>query len=293
MEPRELPYVSVVVPVRNSERTVEGTVQSLLALEYPQDRLELILVDNASTDGTAGILASHSDRLRCVCEPKRGASAARNRGLFEARHPVVAFTDADCVVARDWLHQLVVPLEDATVGVSGGRILAAHPCNPVQEYGEWLHDQERAIQGFKPPYVISMNWASRRSVLLEAGGFDEGLFRGEDVDLAYRVLQAGYRLAYCAGAVIRHHNRPDLKGLFREGFWDGFYSVQVLKKHQALVASYGHRRVGIRSYKALAANALRLVRDTADYDALFDTVFNSGKKTGKLLGSFRFAHLEL
>lgn len=289
----ELPCVSVVAPVRNAERTIEGTVESLLALEYPPDRLELILVDNASTDGTAGILAAYADRLRCFYEPKRGASAARNRGIFEARHPVVAFTDADCVVDRDWLRQLVAPLEDATVGVSGGRILAVRPCNPVQEYGEWLHDHQRAIQESEPPYVISMNWASRRSVLLEAGGFDESLFGGEDVDLAYRVLQAGYRLAYCAGAVIRHHNRPDLKGLFREGFRDGFYSVKVLKKHQAFVAGHGHRRVSIGSYKTLAANALRLMLNTADSDVVFDTVFNSGKKTGKILGSFRFAHLEL
>jgi glycosyltransferase involved in cell wall biosynthesis len=293
MESRELPYVSVVVPVRNSELTVEGTVQSLLALEYPQERLELILVDNASTDGTAGILAAYSDRLRCFREPKRGVSAARNRGIFEARHPVVAFTDADCVVDRDWLRQLVVPLEDATVGISGGRILAARPCNPVQKYGEWLHDHERAIQEFEPPYVISMNWASRRGVLLETGGFDESLFQGEDVDLAYRVLQAGYRLAYRAGAVIRHHNRPDLKGLFREGFRDGFYSVIVLRKHQAFVARYGHRRVSIGGYKTLAANALRLLLNTADSDVVFDTVFNSGKKLGKLLGSIRVAHLEL
>jgi len=293
MEPQELPYVSVVVPARNAERTVEGTVLSLLNLEYPQDRLELIFVDNASTDGTAGILAAHSSRLRRFYEPKRGVSVARNRGILEARHPVVAFTDADCVVDRDWLRELVAPLEDTTVGISGGRILAVRPCNPAQEYGEWLHDHERAIRGYKPPYVITMNWASRRSVLLEAGGFDESLFRGEDVDLAYRVLQAGYRLTYCASAVIHHHNRPDLKGLFREGFWDGFYSVKVLKKHQALVASHGHRRVRIQSYKTLAANALRLMRDTADSDVVFDTVFNSGKKTGKLLGSFRFAHLEL
>jgi GT2 family glycosyltransferase len=293
MEPRELPYVSVVVPVRNSERTVEGTIQSLRALEYPQDHLELIFVDNASTDGTSGILAAHSDRLRCLHEPKRGASAARNRGILGARHPVIALTDADCIVDRDWLNQLVAPLEDATVGISGGNIRAVRPCSSVQEYGEWLHDHERAIRVYKPPYVITMNWASRRSVLLEAGGFDESLFRGEDVDLAYRILQAGYRLAYCAGAVIHHHNRSDLKGLFREGFSDGFYSVKVLKKHHNFVSSLGHRRISVQSYKALAANALRLVRNTADSDTLFDTVFNSGKKTGKLLGSFRFAHLEL
>ena len=293
MEARWLPNVSVVVPVRNSEHTLEQAIQSLLALEYPQDCLELILVDNASTDGTSRILAAYSDHLRRLYEPKRGASAARNKGIAGARHPVIAFTDADCIVDRDWLKHLVAPLEDATVGISGGKIRAVRPCNPVQEYGEWIHDHEKAIRAYKPPYVITMNWASRRSVLVEAGGFDEGLLRGEDVDLAYRIVQAGYRLAYCAGAVVHHHNRSDLKELFREGFSHGFHSVKVLKKHRDFVRSLGHRRISVRSYKTLAANALRLARNRADSEALFDTIFNTGKKAGKLLGSFRFAHVEL
>ncbi len=292
-QPTELPDVSVVVPVRNAERTVEGTIQSLLALEYPEERLELIFVDNASTDGTPRILASYSDRLRCLVEPKRGASAARNRGISAARHAIVAFTDADCLVDRQWLRRLVEPLQDVAVGASGGKILAVRPCNAIQEYGEWLHDHERAIREFDPPYVISMNWASRRDALVAAGAFDEDLFRGEDVDLSYRLSQAGFRLVYCAGAAIHHHNRPDLKGLFREGFMDGFYSVKVLKKHQAYVAARGHRRARLRDYLTLTANLLRIAVGEANPRLMFDAAFNAGKKTGKILGSLRFAHLEM
>ena len=282
-----------MVPVRNSERTVEQAIQSLLALEYPRDRLELIFVDNASTDGTSGILAAYSDRLRCLCEPKRGRSAARNRGILEARHTVIALTDADCIVDRHWLGQLVEPLEDAQVGISGGGIRAVRPCNSIQAFAESLHDHERAIRVYKPPYAITMNWASRRSVLVQVGGFDEGLPRGEDVDLAYRILKAGYQVVYCAGAVVYHHNRPDLRRLFREGFSHGYYSVKVLKKHHAFVRCYGHRRISVRGYKAIAGNLLRLARNPGDPDALSDTIFNSGKKMGKILGSFRFGHLEL
>ena len=293
MERNRSPEVSVVVPARNSERTIEQTIQSLLALEYPRDRLELILVDNASTDGTSGILAAYSDRLRRLYEPKRGAAAARNRGILGARHPVIAFTDADCIVDPDWLWQLVVPLEDASVGISGGGIRAVRPCNAVEEYGERIHDHEKAIRVYKPPYAVTATWASRQSVLLEVGGFDESLPGGEDVDLAYRIVQAGYRLAYCAGAIVHHHNRSTLKALFREGFNHGLHSVRVLKKHRDFVDGFGHRRFNLRSYRSLAASALRAMRDSADSYALCDTVFNSGKKAGKILGSLRWLHIDL
>jgi mycofactocin glycosyltransferase len=290
---RELPAVSVVVPVYNSERTVEHTIRSLLALNYPKDRLELIFVDNASTDDSPGILAAHAAEIRVLREGKLGRSAARNLGIHEALHPIVAFTDADCVVDPDWLKHLVAPLDAAQVGISGGNIRALRPCNAIQEYGEWLHDHRRAIQTYKPPYATTVNWASRRSVLIEAGCFDERLPRCEDADLAYRIVQADREIVYQDQAVIYHRNRPDLAGLLREGYWHGFYSVAVLKKHRNFVRKYGYRRGSLKSYRVLARSLIRVARGAADPNTLYDTVFNSGKKAGKLAGSLRFGHLQL
>ena len=73
--------ISVIVPVYNSERTVAATIRSLCDLDYPRDALELIFVDNASTDNTANILAGHSHLIRILNEPKRGRSAAPNRSI--------------------------------------------------------------------------------------------------------------------------------------------------------------------------------------------------------------------
>jgi cellulose synthase/poly-beta-1,6-N-acetylglucosamine synthase-like glycosyltransferase len=285
--------ISVIVPVYNSQRTVAETIRSLRDLDYPRDALELIFVNNGSTDNTATILARHSHEIRIVNEPKRGRSAARNAGVRAARHTGVAFTDADCLADRAWLRQLVAPLENPEVGIAGGRILAVRPCSSVAEFGERVHDQARAIGVYKPPYASTANWASRRNVILETGGFDEEFVRGEDVDLAYRIVQAGYRLVYREQAIIHHRNELTLRGLFRQGFQHGFYSVQVLKKHCDFVQKFGHRRNQVRRYGRLVANAARILSRRADATTVYDTVFNSGKVAGKLVGSLRFRHLDL
>jgi glycosyltransferase involved in cell wall biosynthesis len=289
----KLPGVSVVVPVYNGEASVEETVRSLLALTYPRDRMELIVVDNASTDGTARILSQFADRIRVLTEPKRGRSYTRNRGIAAATHELVAFTDADCIADSEWLRHLVTPLADPRTGISGGKIVTKRPCTPIEEFGESLWEQNHAINVYKPPYAISANWLSPKRVLVEAGGFDAAFERGEDVDLAYRILQAGYSIAYSDNAVIQHRNPQNIEGLFKLGFLHGFYSVKVLKRHREFLQQFGHRRIYGGSYRLIAVNLMNSVRKGSDPMRLYDAVFNLGKKAGKASGSIRYGYLEL
>lgn len=287
-----LPTASVIVPVYNGEGTLEGCIQSLLALNYPTEKLDLIVIDNASTDRTAEILRRYGNALRVVYEKKRGPAAARNQGLLHTHREVVAFTDADCVVDRDWLRHLVAPLQDRRIGIVGGKNLARTPHNFIEEFGEQIHDQDAAINSYRPPYVITMNWASRREVL-EEFNFDEAFRRGEDGDLSYRIFQAGYGFCYRPEAVIYHSNERTLPGLFREGFLHGFYAVQVIKKHQVLVRRLGHRRFNGASYRALGSSLMSYLRGEEVNDSICTFVFNAGKKLGKVVGSVRFCYFDV
>ncbi len=287
------PKVSVVVPVYNGQATFEACIESLLAVDYPEDQRELIFVDNASTDKTAKLLKSYGKRIRAIFEAKRGPAAARNRGLRTACNEIVAMTDADCVVDPEWLPKLIEPLRDPSVGMVGGTILSKQPCNSIEQFGERIHDHHMAIEVWTPPYVITMNWASKKSVLRQVDFFDENFLRCEDVDFAYRAFQGGVKFAFASEAVVYHRNEDSLVALFQEGYLHGFYSVQAIKKHRLLLRQHGHRQIQWSAYADLLRSLKENLSGPNPPEARCEVVFNSGKKLGKLFGSLRFGHLDL
>jgi glycosyltransferase involved in cell wall biosynthesis len=285
--------VSVIVPVYNGANTVEACIQSLLALDYPEDHRELIFVDNASTDKTPEILSNYQPKIRVASEAKRGPAAARNCGVRAARHEIVVMTDADCTVDRDWLRRLVEAFDDPTVDLVGGTILSKRPCNSIELFGERIHDHRMAIEVWTPPYVITMNWAARKSAFILVECFDEDFLRCEDVDFAYRAFDGGVTFVFASEAIVYHENESTFRDLFYEGYLHGFYSVQAIKKHKRLLKRFGHRRFQAASYADLLKSLKDSVFCQSSDQARCDFTFNSGKKLGKLCGSVRFGHLDL
>jgi glycosyltransferase involved in cell wall biosynthesis len=280
------PEVSVVVPVRNAADTIADCVDSLLALDYPSDDFEVLVVDNASTDRTPAILERYAERVRVVYEPSRGRSHARNAGIRHARGDVIAFTDADCRVDPNWLTEIVPAVRGEDVGLVGGRVLAAQPSNYVARFGETIHDHERAITTSASPYVITANCAARKSTLEAVGGFDPAFPRAQDADISFRVAGAGYRLVFLEGAVVYHRNERTLRALMVKGFQHGFAAVRLFERHPSLV----HRRrwVDLGPYRRLAASLPRCVRGPDRPQAMCVAAFELGKAAGKTIGAARF-----
>lgn len=273
------PLVSVVVPVYNGKATIAACVDSLLALDFPSEQREIVVVDNGSTDGTAEVLTHFGSRLRVVREPEPGPAAARNAGVRAARGQLIAFTDADCHADRSWLGHLLPPLRDPAVGITGGRVRALPPGNRVTAFDELIHDQERAIEQFDPPYAITANWGSRREVLERVGLFDESLLRGSDSDLAIRIGAHGYRLVYCQEAVIFHRHESTLLGLFREGHDHG-RGTMMLRARGRRTAPLGSPRFGL--FRRMVGSGSSMVRGPKRFEALCQMVFDFGNLTGRL-----------
>jgi glycosyltransferase involved in cell wall biosynthesis len=265
---------SVVVAVFNGESTIGSCVESLLALDEPAS--EIIVVDNGSTDGTRDILRGFGNSVRILSELKRGPAAARNAGIRAAASDHIAFTDADCVVEEGWLSNLTARLVDPSVGIAGGRIDSFEPCNRIERFGERIHDHRAAIERFRAPYAISMNWASRKSVLVNAGLFDESLLRGSDVDLSWRIHALGLRLMYADDARIRHRNEATWRGLYNEGVMHGAGSARIAAKHGEVPhGAFRSARRMVRRFGNLVSG-----REMSRFDAVCSIVFDAGKMAG-------------
>ena len=210
---------------------------------------------------------------------------------------MIAFTDADCTVHPHWLRHLVAPLADPAVGASGGPILARQPCNAVEAFGEIVHDNQKAITHYQPPFVASGNWASRKSVLEQLDGFDETFLRSQDVELSCRMLQAGFKFAYASAAIVYHRNESTLRGLFHEGFTHGMHNVDLVERHRAFYERFGYRPRSLRPYRQLWGDVRNFVsaakRGEDRSIAACNLAFNAGKRMGRLAGSIRRGRLHL
>jgi len=124
------PRVSIIVPVLNRRESIGLCVESLLALDYPS--YEIIIVDNGSTDKSRDVVSKYPVKL--VIETEKGPYYARNDGISIADGEIIAFTDSDCVVDRNWLKNLMRNYMHEEIGGVGGQILSYKPTTWVEKF---------------------------------------------------------------------------------------------------------------------------------------------------------------
>lgn len=218
----ELPSASVVVPVYNGAATIGDMLQALCSQARRPTDLELIVVDNGSTDTTRDVVNRFEVTL--LEEPKRGPAAARNRGLRHATGEVVVHLDADTLPTRDWLGALLEPFRDESTVLAAGQCLSFPPRTPPERYLSrfQLYDAEKNINRAVLPFVASMNLAVRRSAAEAVGGWAEDMPTSEDVDFCTRVLrQFPGPIAFAPRALLFHRNRDTDAGLQKQAWTYG------------------------------------------------------------------------
>ncbi|PZO18287.1 MAG: glycosyltransferase [Leptolyngbya foveolarum] len=224
-----LPTVSVIVPIYNGEQDLPGLLDRLMAQTYPADRVEYLLVDNASIDSTADILISAVEKfaskgltLKAMSEGKiQSAYAARNTAILAATGDFLAFTDADCYPHPDWLMALMQPFEDEKVGLVAGRIAAFPGKTLLENYAERkkiMHQEDTLAHSFCP-YGQTANLGVRLAALKDVGLFRPYLTTGGDADICWRVQkEAGWKIRYATESVIEHRHRQTIKDLYAQWY---------------------------------------------------------------------------
>lgn len=206
------PLVSIIIPVRNRPEEIALCLASLLKVEYPRDRMEIIVVDDASNDATPEVISSFPVTLIPLRE-RCQASFCRNLGAARAKGSLLAFIDSDCVADPSWLKELTPAFNDPSLGAVGGMVDAYYHEKRLEKYEKvksslkvsGSHKQSNEKDRFF--YVPSCNLLVRRDLFLKLGGFMEDLHVGEDVDLCWRIEDNSYRIEYRPVGRVYHKHR--------------------------------------------------------------------------------------
>ncbi len=227
------PLISAIICTHNREQYLGAAIDSLLAQTLAS--YEIIVVDNASTDGSADIVKARLDnspdscggsRVRYVYEPKLGLSIARNTGANEAKGQILAYLDDDAEASREWLAELVTVFDtQEKVAIAGGKITLIWP--PQAQPPRWLSDELSGSLGaydlgdevayIQRPSLTprGLNYAVRKQFLQDAGGFDphlgrvgKNLLSNEEQQLTRIALDQGWQVAYVPTALVAHNVAP-------------------------------------------------------------------------------------
>jgi cellulose synthase/poly-beta-1,6-N-acetylglucosamine synthase-like glycosyltransferase/peptidoglycan/xylan/chitin deacetylase (PgdA/CDA1 family) len=243
---RFAPPVSVIVPAYNEERVIGRTIASLLMQEYAGE-IEIVVVDDGSTDGTyAAALAAHGahPQVSVYAKANGGKASALNFGMRHARHDIVICLDADTIFSPDTIAELVQPLEDLGVGAVAGNAKVGNRINLITRWQavEYVTSQNLDRRAFSLLDCITVVpgavGAWRRSAVLEVGGFREDTL-AEDQDLTLAVRRLGYSVAYADGAVAFTEAPDTLRTLARQRFRWSFGTLQCAWKHRGALFRSG------------------------------------------------------
>jgi cellulose synthase/poly-beta-1,6-N-acetylglucosamine synthase-like glycosyltransferase len=216
------PTVAIVIPCLNEEHSLTGTLQSLLNLDYPSDKFEVIIVDDGSQDATLSIARSfsHDRRVKIFTKENGGKHTAMNIGLANTNAELIGCLDADSIVAPDALRK-IIPV------FANQHIAAATPGIHVRDPKTWLQSLQNveyrlslfnrfifAALGsvFITPGPFSI---FRAAVIRELGGWRFG-HSTEDMEMALRIQKAGYFIANVPKAVVHTTTPRHIRGLFHQ-----------------------------------------------------------------------------
>ncbi len=234
-----IPFVSIVIPMRNERDWIERCLGSVLAQEYPADRMEVIVADGMSDDGSRELLdrmAAEEPRLRVIDNPHGIVPGGLNLAIEASRGEIIARVDAHTVLEPDYLEVGVEILERMSAQNVGGPMV----CRGGGQVGHAIAKAMRSRFGIGAYFHFAREEAEcdtvymgmwPREVFAEAGLFDEELVRNQDDELSYRIRKAGGRIIVSPKMRSLYQNRESFSALARQFYQYGLWKVRVLQKH--------------------------------------------------------------
>jgi glycosyltransferase involved in cell wall biosynthesis len=237
-----LPLVSIVMPVRNEAGFIERSIEAVLAQDYPAARIEIIVADGLSTDGTRDAVLAAAEKhpnLRLIDNPGLIAPTGLNAAVKEAAGDVIVRVDGHCEIQPSYVRCCVEHLRTEGVDGVGGPLVTVGGTRMARAIAAAM-SSKFGVGGSAFRTVSNRTLftdtvafpAYKRTVMERAGLFDEELVRNQDDEYNYRLrgLGAGILLAHDVRA--KYYSRGSLRSLCRQYFQYGFWKVRVMQKHR-------------------------------------------------------------
>lgn len=238
--------ISVVIAVRNELNHIRECVQSVLSQDYKKT-YEVIIVDGMSTDGTYELLEKLKEKHRFILlkNPKFNAAAGRNIGIEHSKGDYIAFIDGDAIAEKNWLKQITKAFEDSdAIGVGGpdslpeksnkmARMIGYVMTSPVARGGKLNPSTQHSMMEGKQyvEHIPTCNLCLKRKVFDDVGLFDETFVKGQDLELNYRIVNAGYKLQYFPKIRVVHHRKQRVMDFAKQIYKWAKAKVAIIKKH--------------------------------------------------------------
>jgi len=279
--PPFLPAVSVIIPAYNEAAGIAATVRSMAASRY-RGRLEIIVVDDGSTDDTAAIARGLGiPDVRVITQANAGKPGALNRGMAEARSEILVLVDGDTVFEHGTIERLVTPLQDPEIGAVSGNTKVGNRGGFI---GGWQHLEY--VMGFNldrrmydmlgiMPTVPGAIGAFRRRALYHVGGVSHDTL-AEDTDLTMALCRTPWRIVYAAEAITWTEAPASLRQLWKQRYRWSYGTMQAMWKHRRAVIERGRSgRFGrlCLTYLTLFQVLMPLVAPAIDVSSLYGLFF--------------------
>lgn len=232
--------VTLVIPARDAGRTIGECLDSAITIRDREgSRLaRILLIDDGSRDNT--VQEANERGIEVLASGGRGAGAARNIGLRAANTDLIWFIDSDCVAAADALDLLLPHLECESASAREqslvGGVSGTYSIAPQATLLERLIHEEIMVRHARMSedvnFLATFNVLYRRSILIALEGFDERYLKGQDAELSFRVMEAGYRLRFERRSAVRHFHADQLRKYLRVQRGQGYWRVALHLEHR-------------------------------------------------------------
>ncbi len=255
--------VSFIIPAYNAAGNIGKCIDSVLSQGVPK---EVIVVDDGSTDGTAGIVRKYGKRVRYARQENGGPASARNRGLRMSKGGYIAFVDSDVILPKGWAKQALIILAPKEIAGAGGPGRSTDD-SLVSEaldgllMGETSPTEDRLIGS-----VATMDIVYKRSAI-SGMSFDESFTSasGEDPDFNFRLVKKGHKLVYSPKLWVHHKHPMTLMGVLKKWYNYGKHYNQLYSKHKDLRGAEYYVRI---SYMPLLIAFILLALVNANFALL-------------------------